>query len=77
MSAYENVTGKPSHLTGGSKNLTFGVFVAQSGTPHVAQADGAFAAAVDERVALVRVELCRRDDLRELLHVGWLDVNNI
>ena len=38
--------------------LTFGVLVAEGGCPHVAQADGALAAAVDEGVALVGVELC-------------------
>lgn len=57
--------------------LTFGVVVAQRGGPHVAQADGALAAAVDERVALVGVELGRRDHLRQLLHVRRLDVHNV
>lgn len=57
--------------------LTFGVLVAEGGGAHVTQADGALAAAVDEGVALVRVELGRRDHLRQLLHVGRLDVHDV
>lgn len=59
------------------KTLTFGVFVTQSWTPHVTQTDGSFAAAVHEGVTLVRMELCCCDHLRQLLHVGWLDVNDV
>lgn len=57
--------------------LTLGVLVAQRCRAHVAQADGALAAAVHEGVALVRVELGRRDHLRQLLHVGRLDVHDV
>lgn len=62
---------------GAAVRLTFGVFVAEGGGAHVAHADGAFAAAVHEGVALVRVELGRRDHLRQLLHVGRLYIYNI
>lgn len=57
--------------------FTFGVLVTERRSPHVTQADGAFAAAVDERVALMRVELCGGDHLGQLLHVGRFDVNDI
>ena len=57
--------------------LTFGVLVAESLVPHVAQSNGALAAAVDEGAALLRVELGRSDHLRQLLHVGWFDVHNV
>lgn len=57
--------------------LTFGVFVAQRGLSHVAQSQGAFAAAVDEKVTVVGVELCRRDHLGQILHVGWLNVHDV
>lgn len=57
--------------------LTLGVAVAEGSGAHVAQADGALAAAVHEGVAVVRVELGRRDHLRQLLHVGRFDVHNV
>lgn len=57
--------------------LTLGVLVAQGGRTHVAEAQGALAAAVDEEVAVVRVELGRRDHLREVFHVGRLDVHDV
>lgn len=57
--------------------LTFGVLVTQGGRTHVTEAQGALAAAVDEEVAVVGVELGRRDHLREVLHVGRLDVHNV
>lgn len=57
--------------------LTLGVPVAQGGGAHVAQADGALAAAVHEHVALVWVQLRRRDHLRQLLHVGRLEVHDV
>ena len=56
---------------------TLRVLVAEGGGPHVTQPDGALAAAVDEGVALVGVELCGGDHLRQLLHVGGLYVNNV
>lgn len=62
---------------GGGWLLTLGVPVTQRRRPHVTQPDCAFAAAVHEGVAVVGVELGRRDHLRELLHVGWLDVHDI
>lgn len=51
--------------------------VAQRWIPHVAQADSSFAAAVNKGVALMGVELGRRDDLGQLLHVCRLDVDNV
>lgn len=57
--------------------LTFGVFVTQRRFPHVTEAQGAFAAAVDKQVAVVGVELCRCDHLRQILHVGRLDVHDV
>lgn len=57
--------------------LTFGVLVAQGGRTHVAEAQGALAAAVDEEVTVVRMELGRGDNLRQVLHVGRLDVHDV
>lgn len=57
--------------------LTFGVPVTQGRRPHVTQPDCPFAAAVHEGVAVMGVELGRCDHLCELLHVGWLDVDDI
>lgn len=57
--------------------LTLGVAVAEGRGAHIAQPDGAFAAAVHEGVAVVGVELCSGDHLRQLLHVGRLDVHDI
>lgn len=51
--------------------------VTQGRRPHVAQPDRPFAAAVHEAVAVMRVELGRCDHLRELLHVGRLNVDDI
>ena len=67
----------PLHQPWGGWLLTLGVPVTQRRRPHVTQPDCAFAAAVHEGVAVVGVELGRRDHLRELLHVGWLDVHDI
>ena len=57
--------------------LTFGVGVAECGRPHVAQSDGALAAAVHKLIAVPRMELCRSYHLSQLLHVARLDVNYI
>lgn len=53
------------------------MLVAQRRHPHVAQADGSFAAAVDEGVALMGVELGGGDHLRQVLHVGRFDVDDV
>ena len=42
----------------GVRRLTFAVVVAEGGGPHVAEADGALAAAVGQGVAVLGVELC-------------------
>lgn len=65
----------PIHVRGSL--LTFAVPVTQGRRPHVTQPDRPFAAAVHEAVAVVRVELGRRDHLCELLHVGRLNVHDI
>lgn len=57
--------------------LTFGVSVTESGRSHVTEAQGPLAAAVHKQVAVVGVELRCRYHLRQILHVGWFDVNNI
>lgn len=57
--------------------LTFGVLVTQRRFPHVAEAQGAFAATIDKQVAVVRVELSCCDHLGQVLHVGRLDVNDV
>lgn len=53
------------------------MFVTERRLSHVAQAYGALAAAVGKGVTLLRVELGRGDHLRQLLHVGRLDVHNV
>lgn len=65
----------PSQLQAGS--LTFRVFVTQCCFPHVAQAQGAFAATIDKQVTVVGVKLGRCDHLRQILHVGRLDVHDV
>lgn len=70
----------PPPLCTGSQlvwTLTFGVLVTQSGCAHVAETQGALAAAVDKEVAVVGVKLRRRDHFREVLHIGWLDVHDV
>lgn len=57
--------------------LTFGVSVTQRRLPHVTEAQGAFAATIDKQVAVVGVELGRCDHLRQVLHVGRLDVHDV
>lgn len=57
--------------------LTFAVFVAQRGLSHVTQTYRALAAAVGKGVTLLGMKLCWGDHLRQLLHVGWLDVHNV
>lgn len=51
--------------------------VAQGRGAHVTQPDGPLAAAVHKHVALVGVELRRGDHLRQLLHVGGLNVHDV
>lgn len=65
----------PSQLSAGL--LTFGVFVTQCCFSHVTEAQGAFAAAIDEQVTVVGVKLSRCDHLCQILHVGWLYVHNV
>lgn len=51
--------------------------VAQRCTAHVSQLDGTTRAAVDEKVAALRMKARRCDHLCQLLHVLWLDVHDI
>lgn len=67
----------PPQLCAGRWLLTFGVPVTQGRRPHVAQPDCPFAAAVHEGVAVMGVELGRRNHLRELLHVGRFNVHDV
>lgn len=60
-----------------AQRLTLGVLVAQGSCPHVTEPQGALAAAVDEEVAVVWMELGCCDHLREVLHVGWLDIYDV
>lgn len=57
--------------------LTLRVPVTEGGCSHVTQADGAFATAVHEYIALVWMALSSCDYFRQFLHVGGLDVYNI
>ena len=57
--------------------LTLWVPVTECSRPHVTQTDGAFATAVHKYITLVWMALCSRDDFRQFLHVGRLDVYNI
>ena len=45
--------------------------------PHVTQSNCPFTTAVDKLVALDWVEDGSGDDFGQLLHVGWLDVDNV
>lgn len=53
------------------------MLVAQCSLPHVGKLDCALGTGVHEPVATLRVELCSRDDFRELLHVRRFDVHNV
>ena len=53
------------------------MLVAQGLLPHVTEPQRPLAAAVHKQVAVERVELGRRDDLRQVLHVGRLDVHDV
>lgn len=57
--------------------LTLGMLVAEGRLSHVAEFDGAFAAAVHEEVAVDGVEFGCGNDLGQLLHVHWLDIHNV
>lgn len=51
--------------------------IAQSALPHVGQLDGALGAGIHEPVAASGMEFSRSDDLRELFHIGRLDIDNV
>lgn len=51
--------------------------VTESALPHVGKLDGPLRARVHKPIAAQRVELSSSDNLSQLLHVGWLDVDNV
>jgi len=53
------------------------VVITESPLSHIAELDGALAAAVHEKVALNRVKLRGSDHFLKFLHVRGLDVNNV
>ncbi|GMT31140.1 hypothetical protein PFISCL1PPCAC_22437, partial [Pristionchus fissidentatus] len=53
------------------------VLVAERLVSHVAQSDGSLGGGVHEPVALSGMELRRRNHLRQLFHVGRLDVHDV
>jgi hypothetical protein len=59
------------------ERLTLRVLVAQCLFSHVGELDSALGGRVAEQVARDRVELGRRDDFCQLLHVGRLDVEDV
>lgn len=54
-----------------------GVRVAKRGGAHIAHSDRAFAAAVDEGVAIDGMKLGGGDDFRQVLHVGRFNVDDV
>jgi hypothetical protein len=62
---------------GGHSLLTLRVLVTQSTFTHVGELDRSLGARVHEPVAADRVELRSCDNLCKLLHVRWLDVDNV
>lgn len=53
------------------------MLITQSRFSHVAQLDGSFAAAVHKQVAVNRVEFGSSNNFGQLLHIDWLDVDNV
>ena len=57
--------------------LTFRVFIAECLLPHVAQADGTLAAAVNKLVAFCGMELGCSYDFRQFFHIRRFNIDNI
>jgi hypothetical protein len=53
------------------------MLIAERTFSHVCKLDCAFRACIHEPVAALRVEFGGRDDLCQLLHIGWLDVDDV
>lgn len=68
---------KNSYKKRRGQKCTFCVVIAQGGLSHVRQLDGSFAAAVHKNITMLGVEFSWGNDLCQLLHVGWLDINNV
>ena len=56
---------------------TLGMLVAKGALSHVCELDGALGAGIHEPVAAQGVELGSCYHIGQLLHVGWLDVDNV
>lgn len=57
--------------------LTLRMLVTQGALSHISQLDCAFRACIHEPITALRVKFGRSDDFRKLLHVGWLDVDDV
>ena len=53
------------------------MLVAKSTLAHIGQLNRALGASIHEPVATLWAELGRGDNLSQLLHVRWLDINNV
>lgn len=53
------------------------MLIAKRCRSHVAQSNRSFTTRIHEQVAVARMKLGGRDDLRQLLHVRWLDVDDV
>jgi hypothetical protein len=59
------------------ERLTFRMLVAECALSHVSKLNGSFGAGVHKPIAACRVELGSSDDLSELFHVRWFDIDNV
>lgn len=53
------------------------MFVTEGWRPHVTESQGAFAAAVDEEIAMMGMKLRGSNHFRQVLHIGWLYIYNV
>lgn len=53
------------------------MLITKSFLPHVCQLNGAFGASVHEPITTLWVEFSSCDNLRQLFHVGRLDIDNV
>lgn len=59
------------------RSLTLGVVVAKSALAHIRQLNRALRASIHEPVTALWVEFCGRNNLSQLLHVRWLDIDDV
>lgn len=57
--------------------LTLRVTIAQGRLSHVNQSDASFAAAIGKHIAVIWMELCRRNNFSQLFHIDRFNINNI